>query len=375
MPEPTLLSVVVPVHGVRRYLTECLDSLLGAPGGAPGDARPAQPAGIEVIAVDDASPDGCGQLLDERSGLDRRLTVVHLDRPGGPGNARNAGLARATGRYVWFVDGDDLVSPGALASVTGRLASEHPDLLLIDYEELYPDGGTRPSQGRGLLRSAPPGLFSLADAPQLTGLTMTAWSKVFRREFLVALGEPFRPGIHEDIPVSCAALLAGRLSALDEVCYSYRRSRPGSFMATTSSAHENVFDAYRDVLGMLAKLVEAGDPVATPAVQSAMFERAISHYAAVLETAGPGVARAGRPGLVPRDQRRRFFDRMHADYQRYRPSGYRRPAGLRGVKFRLIERDAYWAYELLEPFNKARVAMRRAAGASRPAHGRGGFGD
>src|SRR6266567_2569386 len=324
VPEPTLLSVVVPVHGVRRYLTECLDSLLGAPGGAPGDARPAQPVGIEVIAVDDASPDECGQLLDERSGLDRRLTVVHLDRPGGPGNARNAGLARATGRYVWFVDGDDLVSPGALASVTGRLASEHPDLLLIDYEELYPDGGTRPSQGRGLLRAAP---------------------------------------------------LAGRLSALDEVCYSYRRSRPGSFMATTSSAHENVFDAYRDVLGMLAKLVEAGDPVATPAVQSAMFERAISHYAAVLETAGPGVARADRPGLVPRDERRRFFDRMHADYQRYRPSGYRRPAGLRGVKFRLIERDAYWAYELLEPVNKARVAMRRAAGASRPAHGRGGFGD
>jgi len=372
VPEPALLSVVVPVHGVRRYLTECLDSLLGAPGRTSAGAWPAGRAGIEVIAVDDASPDGCGQLLDERAAADARLTVIHLDRTGGPGNARNVGLAKASARYVWFVDGDDLVPPGALASVAGALASEHPDLLLIDYEELHPDGGTRPSQGGGLLRSAPPGLFSLADAPQLTGLTMTAWSKLFRRDFLLALGEPFRPGIHEDIPVTCAALLAGRLGTLEEVCYSYRRSRPGSFMATTSSEHWSVFDAYRDVLGLLRKLADAGDPVATPAVQSAMFGRAISHYAAVLETTGPGVARAGRPGLVPRNERRRFFERMHADYQRYRPAGYRRPAGVRGVKFRLIERDAYLAYELLEPVNKVRVAARRATRAARPGRARGG---
>ena len=66
---------------------------------------------------------------------------------------------------------------------------------------------------RALLRSAPAGTFSLADAPQLIGLTMTAWSKVLRRDFLLGLGEPFSPGIHEDIPVTCAALLARRGSA------------------------------------------------------------------------------------------------------------------------------------------------------------------
>ena len=59
---------------------------------------------------------------------------------------------------------------------------------------------------------------------------------------------------------------------------------------------------------------------------------------------------------MPRSERRRFFDRMHADFIRYRPPGYRVPAGARGAKLRLIERDAYWTYELLEPVNKLRVA-------------------
>ncbi len=116
----------------------------------------------------------------------------------------------------------------------------------------------------------------------------------------------------------------------------------------------------KEVLARLDKLAAAGDPVATPAVRSAIFERAISHYAAILQTTGPGLGPVGRPGLLPRRDRRRFFDRMHADFVRYRPPGYRPPAGPRGAKLRLIERGAYWPYEVLEPVNKLRVRARRA---------------
>ena len=341
--------MIVPVHGVPGYLGACLDSVLGQDGGVP----------LEVIAVDDASPDRCGEILDERAKADDRLTVLHLASAGGPGNARNAGLAAAAGRYVWFADGDDLLPPGAIAAVAERLGAAAPDLLLIDYAERYPDGSTRASTGGPLLAGAPAGLFTLAAAPQLINLTMTAWSKLFRREFLIGLEEPFRPGIHEDIPVTCAALFAGRLAALDRVCYLYRRARPGSFMATTSERHWAVFGAYEEVLAGLNKLAAAGDPVATPAVRSAVFERAIGHYAAVLQTTGPGFGPVGRPGLLPRRDRRRFFARMHADFDRYRPPGYRPPAGPLGAKLRLIERGAYWPYEVLEPANKLRVRARR----------------
>jgi CDP-glycerol glycerophosphotransferase len=65
---------------------------------------------------------------------------------------------------------------------------------------------------------------------------------------------------------------------------------------------------------------------------------------------------------VPRRDRRRFFARMHDDFGRYAPPGYRFPPGARGAKFRLIARGAFWTYELLEPLNKARVALRRRPG-------------
>lgn len=356
----------MPVYGVRQYLGECLDSVLGQPDAAqPDTARP----GIEMIAVDDASPDGCGTLLDERAETDSRLTVIHLDTNGGPGNARNVGLRRATGDYVWFVDGDDLIPAGAIGSIAAKLAQDRPDVLLIDYEDRYPDGSTRPGPGTALLRSAPAGTCTLADAPQLINLTMTSWSKLLRRDFLLGLNEPFRPGIHEDIPVTCAAMFAGRLGVLDRVCYFYRRSRAGSFMATTSTGHWGVFDAYEEVLDKLRKLAATGDPVATQAVQTAVFERAIWHYSTVLQTTGLGIGPAGRPGLVPRSERKRFFERMHSDFIRYRPAGYQPPSGARGAKFRLIERGAYWAYELLEPANKLRVAGGLALRA-RPGHRR-----
>jgi CDP-glycerol glycerophosphotransferase len=354
VPTQPLISAVIPAFGVARYLPECLDSVLGAPGG-PSAAAPS----IEVIAVEDASPDESAELLDDRCASDSRLTVLHSARHLGPGGARNAGLAAAAGEYVWFVDGDDLVADGAIDAIAARLERDHPDVLLIDYEDVLPGGRRRPSPGRALLRGAPAGCFVLADAPQLINLTMTCWSKLFRRQFLTGLNEPFPAGIHEDIPVTCAALFGGRLSALDRVCYGYRRARQGSFMATTSAGHLAVFDAYEGVLDRLGKLAEDGAPVATPAVRSATFERAIWHYATVLQARRVGPRPGMSRSLVPRGERRRFFRRMHADYLRYAPAGYRPPSGARGAKFRLIERDAYLTYELLEPLNRLRVRLHR----------------
>jgi CDP-glycerol glycerophosphotransferase len=351
VPASPRLSVVLPVYGVERYLTGCLDSVLAHPGDD-----------IEVIAVDDASPDGCGRILAARAGLDQRLRVVHLERNGGPGNARNIGLELAAGDYVWFIDGDDMTLDGATGAIVERLSREPPDVLLIDYEYLTPDGRTQPSYGQALLRGAPPGSFTLAQQPQLINLTMTSWSKVIRRAFLVGLGVPFPPGIHEDVPVSCAVMLeAGRIATLDRACYRYRWARPGSFMVTTSSANFAIFDAYRQVFDFLSKRDAAAGTATTAEVSAALFERAIWHYSTVLQAGGIGIGPIGRGGLVPRSLRRQFFTRMHEDFVRYVPAGYRHPPGARGAKFRLVERNAYWAYELLEPPNRARVALHRLA--------------
>ena len=359
LPGP-LISVVLPVYGVPEYLGDCLDSVLGQ-----------APADTEVIAVDDASPDACGQILDARARLDPRLKVIHLTETGGPGNARNIGLKSASGDYVWFADADDLIADGAFAEICAKLRRDQPDVLLIDYEDYYAGGATRPGPGAALLRAAPAGTFTLASRPEMINVTMTVWSKVIRRAFLAELGVTFPPGIDEDVPVSCAVLLsARRISALGRVCYRYRRSRPGSFMVTTGDQHFDIFDSYQAVFDLLPAIARRnGEPV-SDAVMTALFERAIWHYTTILAAgraglgAPAGAAEAG--ALVPRRARRMFFTRMHEDFRRWRPPGYRYPPGARGAKFRLVDRNAYRTYTLLEPVNQLRVLLSRAASHPRP---------
>ncbi|HEY6279502.1 MAG TPA: glycosyltransferase [Streptosporangiaceae bacterium] len=331
-----LISIVLPVRGVAEFLPACLDSVLADPA-----------ASLEVIAVDDASPDGCGRILDARAARDQRLRVIHLAGRLGPGPARMRGLAAAGGSYVWFVDPDDLLADGALAAVAARLAGDRPDVLLVDYLIWHRPGRDGPSPGHGLLAAPGSGrTLTLAERPALIDRTMTAWSKVFRRQFLLGLGACFPPGIHEDVPVSCVALLAAeRIALLDRVCYLYRR-RARSFLATPGLGHFAIFSAYAQVF---ARLDGRPGPAATPAVRAALFGRAIEHYSTVLAS-----------GLVPRRARRAFFHRMASDFRRYRPAGYQYPHGARGLKMAVIERDAYLAYRLLAPVNRVRVAVRRA---------------
>src|SRR5450631_1614251 len=195
-----LISVVIPVHGVEAYLDRCLDSVLG-------DSK----TSLEVIAVDDASPDRCGAILAAREDL--RLRILTTPAAGGPGPARDLGAKEATGEYVWFVDGDDELAEGALAAVADALARLRPDVLIVDYENLYPDGTTSPSDGARYLRGSTPRPLRggggepgpLAAHPGLIHLSMTAWSKLFRRDFLAGLGLSFGsagPAPHEDVPVT-----------------------------------------------------------------------------------------------------------------------------------------------------------------------------
>ncbi len=182
-------------------------------------------------------------------------------------------------------------------------------MLLIDYLILGSSGRIQPSPGAALLAAPPgaaaPAVLTLAERPALVDRTMTVWSKVFRREFLLGLGVCFPPGIHEDVPVSCAALLgAERIALLDRVCYLYRRRRR-SFLATTSMDHFSIFSSYEQVF---ARLDAGAGPAADADVRAALFGRAIEHYSTVLAS-----------GLVPRRARRAFFRRMAADYRRYRP--------------------------------------------------------
>ena len=103
-----LISVIIPIYKVEQYLDECVESIIKQ-----------TYKNLEIILVDDGSPDGCPQMCDEWARKDERIRVVHK-KNGGLSSARNAGLDVATGEYVSFVDSDDFIATDALRSLYER---------------------------------------------------------------------------------------------------------------------------------------------------------------------------------------------------------------------------------------------------------------
>lgn len=117
----TYFSIVIPVHRVEPYLRECLDSVAAS--------------GLdcwEAILVDDGSPDGCPQICDEYVTKDNRFRVIHQENAG-VAAARNAGLDVAQGKWIWFVDSDDMVDMQPVGEMIAWL-QEHKDTDLVMFD-------------------------------------------------------------------------------------------------------------------------------------------------------------------------------------------------------------------------------------------------
>ena len=111
-----LISVIVPVYKAEKYLDKCVQSIVNQ-----------TYKNLEIILVDDGSPDNCPAVCDEYASKDSRVRVVHK-KNAGPSAARNTGLDAATGGYIWFVDGDDYLLPGALQTAAQSTANS-PDIV------------------------------------------------------------------------------------------------------------------------------------------------------------------------------------------------------------------------------------------------------
>ncbi|MFF3622970.1 CDP-glycerol glycerophosphotransferase family protein [Streptomyces sp. NPDC002467] len=336
-------SVIVPAYKVQAYLQESLDSVLT-------QSYP----DLELIAVDDASPDACGSIIDEYAARDPRVTAVHLPHNLGPGPARNAGLDRAGGDYLVFLDGDDVLAPGALRAITDRLkATGSPDVLVHDHARTLWTGEPVGSGLSQRLSEEGPASFRLVDRPALLGMPVAVWNKTYRREYAEREGLEFPPGLYEDIPWTYPALLAAEsVAVLDRVCVHHRERRAGSIPTTAGRRHLDVFDQYDRVFGHLA-----GRPELErwrPAVHRRMAEHFCALYA--------------DPRRLPRACRAEFFQRASALLRRYRapvragalPLSLSRAERLRHALMRLGARRTY---RLLSVLRSAALASGRGAAA------------
>lgn len=128
-----LISIVVPIYNVEKYLCRCVDSILA-------QSYPH----LEIILVDDGSTDSSGNICDAYREKDERIVVIHKPN-GGLSSARNAGLEIAKGEYIGFVDSDDYISESMYASLLERIEGCETDIANIMYVRAYKSGETTPS--------------------------------------------------------------------------------------------------------------------------------------------------------------------------------------------------------------------------------------
>ncbi len=121
------ISVIVPVYNVEKYIGQCIESLCNQ-----------TLKNIEIILVDDGSPDNSGNICDEYAAKDDRITVIHK-KNGGVGAARNDGLAVAKGEYVIFVDSDDYVPEDAYEKLYNKAVECDADIAIGDVYRIYDD--------------------------------------------------------------------------------------------------------------------------------------------------------------------------------------------------------------------------------------------
>ncbi|MEU6657769.1 bifunctional glycosyltransferase family 2 protein/CDP-glycerol:glycerophosphate glycerophosphotransferase [Streptomyces sp. NPDC046821] len=331
-------SVIIPVYEVQAYLHECLESVLEQPF-----------TDFELIAVDDCSPDASGTIVDEFAARDPRVRVVHLAENVGLGRARNAGLERATGDYVIFLDSDDSLAPDALRAISDRLKNTGgPDVLVYDYVRSYWTGDTAPNPVTAHLAERGPASFSLDDRPGLLRVLHVVWNKAYRREFLERAGFTFAPGYYEDVSWTYPVLVtAESIAVLDRVCVRYRQRRKGAITCSPGQRHFEIFGQYDRVFAYLTAHPE------TARWRPLVFRRMIDHFSTVFTA----------PDRLPRRSRAAFLRRARTYCRRYHCPGAT-PRIRTRVRHGLVRLGAHRSYRALHSARALQRRVHRAASAT-----------
>ena len=241
------LSILLPVHDVGPLLDDCVASILDQ--GVDG---------IELVFVDDASRgDDAQRLAAWHANRPDAVRVVTHDRNRGVSAARNTLLENARGDYVWFVDPDDLVEPGALAALRAIVAGDAPDLVLCDFRS-FRDGATERAHVETF--AGPHRVLSRDRDALVAGLFRTGqmhpWSKIVRRAAWPASLRFPEGRVFEDLAVyPRLALAVASFVHVPEPWIAYRQ-REGSILAVLSE--QKLDDWTLALVGYPVDLREAG---------------------------------------------------------------------------------------------------------------------
>lgn len=225
-----LISIIVPVYGVEKYLRQCVDSVLAQ-----------TYSNWELILVDDGSKDACPAICDEYAAKDSRIKVIHQEN-GGVSAARYNGVLNAKGNLITFIDSDDEVDSKYLAYLNNVMSSCKADCVAVNFREFY--GSVRNIE---IVINAP-GAVSIKDKVdavisslyQIIGDTSLC-AKLFKKKYLTndIFNDTCR---YEDLASFFKIYLKGKNVAFCDVPLYYYRQNPDSYLHQFNKGRADVLD-------------------------------------------------------------------------------------------------------------------------------------
>lgn len=234
-----LISIIVPVYNVEKYLEKCVKSVIDQ-----------TYKNLEIILVDDGAKDNSGKMCDELAKLDSRIKVIHKEN-GGLSDARNFGLREAKGDYIGFVDSDDYIANDMYETLYNTIKDNNADISIVSFYEMYKGKviGVRDSGNLEVLSK----LDAMKELLIDTKIQSYAWNKLFKKELFYDLKFPTGKNF-EDIATTLLLFeKCDRVALLEKPKYYYLR-RDDSIVGVRNSKTytdylEVIYDKYMYLKG------------------------------------------------------------------------------------------------------------------------------
>lgn len=239
------VSVIIPIYNVEKYLRECLDSAINQ-----------TMKDIEIICVNDGSPDKCGSIVDEYAARDSRIVAVHQQNSG-YGRAVNLGIELAAGEYIAILESDDWVEPTMYEKLYNNAIANNSDVVKCSFYIYNSTVKNKKYQSRPLkvnymdLFDAPDGAFTLKDFPQIAMFHSSVWASLYRADFVkqVKFIEAGKT-MYQDFPFMCETLSkANRISVEKDYLLHYRMEE-GQNSSTKKISEKQIQMASRCIDGI-----------------------------------------------------------------------------------------------------------------------------
>lgn len=229
------VSIIVPIYNVEKYIHQCVDSILKQ-----------TLRDIEVILVDDGSPDGCPRIVDQYAKKDARIKVIHRQNAG-YGSAVNTGLGVARGKYVGIIEPDDWIEPTMMEELFDAAKESGSQVVKGMF---WKTNSTLPKGQRDTvfanpsgvdLRLAPNSPFKISEWPQLLAFHASLWSAIYNREFLRTLekgGVLFQEtagASYQDFPFIVKVLCAAKKIRVVKKPFVHWRNDPEQVHSTSAT--------------------------------------------------------------------------------------------------------------------------------------------